>query len=144
MPVTDSFDAGFECKLYVGNPGEDPATEVLNIRDLNYDTVIAKLRTTTRRDGDMETYRPGRNDLTITFNMPWNPLRADFLALLSAFQNRAALSAKITDAAGTRGFVGDWNVYTFSRQEPEDGVTMVSVSLSPTGIYDRVPESFEP
>jgi hypothetical protein len=130
---------GLNAKLYRGTVNTTPATLMVNYRKLK----MAREKTmadNSRHGYQITSSRPTRSKVTLEFEMVNSDTDADVLALQTAFDNDTPLAFKSLDKASGKGIMGDFYVAKFERDEDEDNVQVVSVSLEPTSEYrDCVP-----
>lgn len=127
---------GAEAKLYKspalsGAPATGTWTEITGARDVNVDPSADEADFSTRASRWKRT-KPSLRDLTIEFEMNYDPDDAVLTALRSAFVNSteialAAMDGDIT-TPGTRGLAGNFGIFGFRRNEPLSGPMTVSIS----------------
>lgn len=110
-------------------------TAVSNIKDVN-SALEAGQADVTIRGSTFKTYIAGMLDATVEFEMVWDSSDADFTAIQTAFLAKTLVAMSFLDGAaattGKQGFVANFAVTNFSRNEPLEEAVTVSVTLKPS------------
>lgn len=123
----------------------DSATEADNIKDLTLNLEKGEADISTRGDGGWTTRAATLKDGTIDFQMRWETSDPFFTAVKNSFLNDTEIAffaldgAK--DVAGSQGLGGNFQVFTFTRNENLTEALMVDVSLRPSSEPDWVTSS---
>jgi len=132
---------GLECKLYQAQamtgetgPGQATWTELTNAREVTMTLEASEADVSSRANGWKAT-RAALRDATLEFELLWDGEDQAIQALRDAYLNgtKIALAAMDGDisAEGSQGFVANFYITGFTRNEPmEEGVT-VSVTAKP-------------
>ena len=132
---------GLECKLYQAQamtgetgPGDATWTELTSARDVTVTLEASEVDMSSRRNGWNAT-RAAMRDATLEFELLWDGEDQAIQALRDAYLNgtKIALAAMDGDisAEGSQGFVANFYITGFTRNEPMgEGVT-VSVTAKP-------------
>jgi hypothetical protein len=105
--------SGYEGILYYGTAGSTAATQVVNCEDLNYDTDLEKVETTTRGDGatlPKKSEKPVAIGATITWGMLMKTGDATLTALIAAARTGANVALRTKAHSTGTGFDGDCTV----------------------------------
>lgn len=139
---------GLAAKLYrnTGTYASPTWTEITNVKDVTVTMEKGEADVTTRAaDGWVQTAATLKN-MTIEFQMVWNPGDAGFEAIKDAFMDNTAVELLALDGAsddvGAQGPRASCDVFSFTRGEPLAEALTVDVTCKPT-LSDNAPEWFE-
>ena len=130
---------GIDCKLYykaaahaawVGVAG---LTELGNCRNVTLTMTSDEADTTTRTNNGWKANEPTLKSAQIEFEMVWDNTDDGFTAFMDAWINRTKLSvACLTGStAGSKGLWAACKVFSFTREEPLEGVATAKVVIKP-------------
>lgn len=130
---------GIEGKLYrnVGTYETPNWLEVSNVRDLTLTLEKDEVDTTSRANAGWKAFRYTLRNVSIEFDMLWDPSDLHLQVFLAAFLNSGAviecaiLDGPIT-ASGSQGLRASFEVGRVTRNEPMGDVMTVNVLLRPT------------
>lgn len=122
---------GLNAILYRGVAGATAATEVENIKDLALNLEMDEGDTTTRGSGGLKQSDPTLLAASIEFDMLVDNEDADYLAIRTAFLNRAAIAAKVVNKENGAGLDADFKVFKFNETQNLGEAQKVSVSMKP-------------
>jgi hypothetical protein len=127
--------AGRVAKLYLSEDGGSTYTEVECTRDMTMGLEKAELTSTSRGDGDWESYIQGRKSGTIEVNQLWNEDNAQLLAIVDAYYNDTELDFRWVFEAGVGKPQYDAScfVMSLSKGAPNDDVSTVDYTLRING-----------
>lgn len=132
MGVVASLDA----KGYrnTGSYAAPTWAEIENIKDLTVTGTSAEGDASVRASDFMLT-EATLKDVSIGFEMNWDPADADFVAFRDAWLNRTKIECAFLDGpigtAGSQGPRASFSVTEFTRNEPLDGILTVNVTIKP-------------
>jgi hypothetical protein len=126
-----SINRGLDAKLYRGTAGSTPATEVKNVRDLNYDSEWSEEDISTR-GSTFELSAATMQKVSVNWEMLADDADTDLDAIRSAHESRTVLAFKIVDKDGGKGIDADWIVVKCARKQGLKGVITYDVSIKPT------------
>ena len=134
---------GYECKLYfdatplaVGETAVDGSwSELEAAKDVSCNLDKAEADRTTRANLGWKSTRGALKDSSLEFELLWDPADADVVAIQAAFINNnlialAAMDGDIAVAANA-GFVANFEIMTFNRNEPLEEAVTISVTAKP-------------
>lgn len=137
---------GYECKMYRGaaalTAGQTAVngsyTELDAAKDVSVPLDKAEVDMTTRANAGWKRTRGGLKDGSLEFDVLWDSTDAGVTALRDAYLENTRMLLAIMDGDiavnNTEGFVANFEIMAFGRNEPlEEGVT-VSVTAKP---YDH-------
>ena len=135
---------GSEAKLYYSTaalsasnpPGSASWNEIKNCRDLTLGMDKGEADVTTRGHSGYRATLPTLKEVSIEFEMMWEPSDTAFQKIRDAYLSNTLLAMAVMDGAigtsGNQGFTANMGVISFSRGEPlEEGMT-VSVTVKPS------------
>jgi len=102
---------------------------ILRVRDLTVDIEADEVDATSRISGGWKDRRPGMRSWNADFDIVRDTGDTAYATLFSAFTNRTALTALISEPAGGVNRSGTCYVGKCSRSEPLNDVVTISVSL---------------
>lgn len=133
---------GYECKLYRSATLMTAATgaeiegktwiEITNARDVTPDATRDEADITTRANSGWKQTRGTLAEMTLDFEILYNPADANFAALESAFYGNTLIALAdfdgniVTD--GSHGFAANFSITKFTAPEPLADVKKVSVT----------------
>jgi len=126
-----SINRGLDAKLYRGTAGSTAATEVKNVRDLNYDSEWTEEDISTR-GSTFELSAATMQKVAVNWEMLADDADVDLDAIRAAHESRTVLAFKIVDKAGGKGIDADWIVVKCARKQGLKGVITYDVSIKPT------------
>ena len=126
-----SINRGLDAKLYRGTAGSTAATEVKNVRDLNYDSEWSEEDISTR-GSTFELSAATMQKVSVNWEMLADDADVDLDAIRSAHETRTPLAFKIIDKAGGKGIDADFVVSKCARKQGLKGVITYDVSIKPT------------
>jgi hypothetical protein len=139
MSATITFKLGIEGKVYycADGIGSTPTwVELTDAKDVNCSITKTESDATTRANGGWKATVTSLKDLTIEFEMVWNPSDTGCEAVKDAFINNTVLGMAVMDGpiatVGSEGPWADCQVTKFDRKEGNEGAMMVSVAMKPT------------
>lgn len=130
---------GIEGKLYrnVGSDTDPNWDEVRNVRDLTLTLEKDEVDTTCRANAGWKVFRYTLRNVSIEFDMLWDPEDTHLRVFLNAYLNSgvkiecAVLDGPIT-TRGSQGLRASFEVGRVTRNEPMGDVMTVSILLRPT------------
>lgn len=122
---------GLDAKLYRGAAGSAAATEVKNVRDLNYDSEWTEEDISTR-GSPFELSGATMMKVAINWEMIANDADVDLAAIRDAHEAKTVLAFKILDKASGKGIDADFLVFKCARKQGLKGVILYDVSIKPT------------
>jgi len=141
-----SLKRGYEAKLYYcadGIGGTPEWTEVTTARGVRLLTSMGEVDLTPRACGGFKMTEPTLIDMSLEFELPYDPAVGPVDALEDAYFGRTLLGFAVMSegvaVVGSRGAWFDGKVLKWERDEGEAGVLMVSVTIKPCYSTD-VPE----
>ncbi len=123
-----SFILGMAAKIYFGEAGTTPTTEMGNVRDVTLTLEAGEADVTTRANQGWRATAPTLRECTCEFEMVWDPDDAGFAAIKTAFLSAGLIALKILDKASGQGPDGDFAITSFSRKEALEEAITVSVT----------------
>lgn len=124
-------------KLYIDDETSyaSPSWKLVNnVRDVTLNSEADKAETTTRGTNGVKTYLQALRDVTVSFQMNWDPTDTNFQLLKNAHLTNIPLNAAIMDGpiatAGSEGMTGIMYVTKFSRNEPLEEATTADVEMA--------------
>lgn len=113
------------------------ATELTDIKDLNFDFSAEKADISTRGSGGWKQEVATLKNASISFQMVWRTADAGFTVIQTAWNAGTeiaffALDGIKTAASGSQGPAGNWMVSKFSRKEGLADAVIVDVELTPS------------
>lgn len=127
MGVNYSLDA----KLYRGTAGTTAATEVKNVRDLNYDSEWTE-EDISNRGSAFELVGNTMLKIAVNWEMVGNDTDADLIAIRAAHEAKTVLAFKVIDKASGKGVDADFLVSKCARKQGLKGAIMYDVAIKPT------------
>lgn len=110
-------------------------TEMTNVKDVTTGLEAGQADATTR-GSTFKTYIAGMLDGSVEFEMIADTADADFTALQTAFFAKDTVPLAFMNGAiataGNEGFVANFSVVGFTRNEPLEEAVTVSVTLKPS------------
>ena len=138
---------GLEAKLYYDASGmsETPTwTELTNVKDVTLNLEKADADVTTRASGGWRLRRGTLKDARVEWEMQWDTEDTGFTAIQSAWQNGTNIALAIMDGdittTGTQGLQGDFQILSFTQEQPLEGALTVRVSATPAYNTQYPPE----
>jgi hypothetical protein len=139
------FTLGKNCKLYFSATlltGSNTATvlssatEVGNIKDLTLNLEKGESDVTTRGDGGWTVLAPTLKTATVDGQVKWLASDAFFTAVQTSYNSDTEYSWFVLDGdkatVGVQGFVANFIVYNFTRNETLTEAVMVDFSAKPS------------
>jgi len=130
---------GMDAKLYrnTATTYDTPTwSEIKGVRDLTLNLEKGEADVTTRGSAGWKAAIGTAIDVSIEFDLLWDPTDTDFAALNDAFFSRANVDCAVLDGAynvaGSQGVRATFTVLKFTRNEPRDDVLTASVTMKPT------------
>jgi hypothetical protein len=129
---------GFQGKLYrnTGTPGQPTWNEIPNVRDLTLTLEASEADVSTRGGGGWRATAAGLKEVTIEWEMVWDPADEDMQAIRDAWLNNASIELAAVDGGittqGTQGIRAICAITKFTRNESLDEAMTVSVTAKPT------------
>lgn len=136
---------GHQCKLYynTGTYGAPVWAELPLTRDLTLQTSKDEADASTRGGGGWKEYLQGLKDITIEFEMLYDPSDTAFAAMQSAYLNNTTVEVWALDGdSSTNGNQGPRftaMVSGFETSQPLSDAVVTSVTLRPTPNADANP-----
>ena len=129
---------GLDAKLFrnTGTYATPSWTEIGNVRDVTLTLEKGEADVTTRANGGWRATLATLKDASVEFQMVWDTGDAGFAAVRDAYLNNTPLDMAVMSGAmsdpDAEGLRAEFDVFSFTRNEPlEEGIT-VSVTLKPT------------
>lgn len=140
------FLLGMNAKIYQGAAAAalGALTEMNNVRDVTLNMEAGEADHTTRANQGWRAVAPTLREMSVDFEMVWQPGDAGFEAIRTAFLANGTLELAILDqdvsvtipaGEGASGPKGTFSITSFTRAEPLEEVQMVSVSAK-LSLYD--------
>lgn len=103
--------------------------EMNKVKDVTVNMEDNVVDATTRASGRFKSQAPTFGELSIEWDMPWNPDDPSFVAIKAAYLNKTQIELAALDKAkiiaGAQGPKGTFYITSFSRSEPlEEGITV--------------------
>lgn len=135
---------GLDCKLFYKEAahaqwaGVAGLTEITNCRNVTLTMQSDETDTTTRANNGWKANEPTLKGAQIEFEMVWDNSDETFATFMDAWINRTKLSiACLTGSvAGAKGLWAACKIFSFTREEPLEGVATAKVVAKPC--YDAV------
>lgn len=138
-----SIKLGMEAKLYYkvgGQGGGGNWTELSNARDVTLNLEKGEADLTTRANSGWRATVGTLKEASVEFEMVWDTADAGFTAIKNAYFNNEMIGLRVLDGAAGQGLQADFDVTSFTRNEPlEEGIT-VNVTVKVT--YSATPPSW--
>jgi hypothetical protein len=109
-----------------GDAGE--WTDVSLAQDVTVTMEAAEANATTRGSAGFRNTEPTIIDITMEFDILYDPDGEDFQALKDAFMDRSLIGLQALDEDGGEGVIGDFKIFKFNQNEPLDGLHTISVT----------------
>lgn len=126
--MAESHVLGMNAKIYIGDPGGTPSTEMTNVKDVTLTLSTGEADITTRANSGWRATVSTLKECTVEFEMVWLPGDAGFDYIKAAYLANTLIALKILDKASGEGPDGDFAVTNFSRNEALEEAIKVSVS----------------
>lgn len=139
MGVKLGLDAVIKFKAG-GQAGGGSWTEMPTVRDVTLNLEGSEADATRRGSGGWRAVLLAIQDAAVEFEMVWDTADAGFAAMRDSFLNRAPVGLQVLDANDGEGLQADFQVMSFTRNEPLEEVITVSVTAKPT--YSATPPSW--
>jgi len=119
--------------LYDADPNKTPVTEIENVKDVTLTLTSVDADTTSRNSSTFKSSKVVLLEASLSFEMIDDLLDGDgaISAIQTAFMAKAAISMHAKDNTSGEGVLGDWNITSFTRNEPLEGVSTYSVEAKP-------------
>lgn len=124
---------GIFCKLFGGTAGTTPTTELKKASEVKLACTKGEVDSTNRGNAGNKTYKGGLKDYSLSFNYEYNPAEEGFQVLQEAFINDQPIALFCADDQGN-GLDGDWELFSFDIDQPNEDIVKVSVTAKPTFI----------
>lgn len=134
-----------DAKLYynTGSYASPTWTLICNVKDLTLNMSNDETDTTTRCGGGTREYIAGLTDISITFNMLYDPADTPWEAIRAAFMTKASLEFLCLDGlvatAGSEGLRATMVVTSFNITQTLGDTIMTDVTLRPTPNANAAP-----
>jgi hypothetical protein len=133
---------GWQCKGYrdsassgAGNPASPTWTELGELSDVKIDATQSEADASVREAGGIELTEPSMLQVNITGTLQWRANNANCLALLTAFQTRAAVNMMFltgaSNDANAKGYKGDFKVFGFPIDQPLKDLVKIELTFKP-------------
>jgi len=130
---------GLDAKAYFGPAGTTAASELENIRNLNFSLEKGEADITTRKAKGWELIKATLKKGSINFEMLDDDEDSSFATFSSAFFNDDQVAMLVLDKENGEGLDADFEVVNFSRKEELVDAIVYSVSVKPTYV-SRAPQ----
>lgn len=140
------FTLGLDAKLYYNSATEGSPTwvEITPVRDLTLNMDAATADVTTRASGGWRMQVPTLKEVSLDFQMIWDPSDAGFAVIHDAYIANSTVELLILDGpedtAGSEGMRGSFGITAVPRNEALEDALMCDVSavLAPntTALWD--------
>ena len=154
MSETASFRLGSKARIYfyagllASASGAETWTNIANVKDVSLELSRTETDANTRANPDYATPVAGRRIIGVTFDLVKNPQNTDaYDALIANFVSDTAVAILVADgdidgSDPAEGPKFDAAVFTFTREEPIDGIQVYKVTVKPT-LSETVPAWYE-
>ena len=119
--MAEDFRFGMDAKVYYGTAGSTANTALNNVQEVSPAFTKEEFDATTRDSGWKNT-RSTLKDFALEITLLVEPADAGFKALVASAVNRTAMSLAVLDKASGEGIDADWEVMSFRRAEPINGM----------------------
>jgi hypothetical protein len=140
--MADKF--GYEGKVYykVGGVGGGGAwTELTIVRSVSLNMSKGEADFSSRANPGWESTRGSRKAVSVDFEMLWDEANAGISALRDVYLDVTdVIGLKFLDGAegSGKGFQADFDVFEFTREEPDNEPMTLSVSVKPVANHQWV------
>lgn len=131
--------SGYQGVIYYGTAGSTAATQITNVEDLNYNTDIEKVETTTRGDSTSIPKKvevPVTLTAEITWSMFMSTTDATLTALVAAERTGTPVAIRTKSYASGTGFDGDC-ILSLTNEMTLKGQHKFNFTASPTDSAGR-------
>ncbi len=128
-----AYAFGLNGELLQGTVGATATTEIENTRDVTLTLTSVDADTTSRASVLFKSSKVVLLEAVLTFEMLDDLADADaaITAIRTAYLAKAAIALYPKDDAAGEGIDGDWNITSFTRNEPLEDVITYSVEAKP-------------
>lgn len=126
-----STQLGMNAKLLYktgGVAGGGNFIEISNIRDLTLNLEKGEADVSTRGNNGWRARVGTLKDASLEFEMVWDTEDEAFEAIRDAFLDNTIIGFQVLDRESGQGLQADWEIMTFSRNEPLEEAITVSVT----------------
>ena len=134
------YDMGWQGNLYIGDPGGAANVKVPNVLGLSLPMEHGESPLTPRDAGGFEMTEVGLTRASIEGSLPYEPGEAVYDRLAAAFAAKTPISVEVLDSTEKYGFLGDYLVTQWQRDEPQGEPTTVRFRMRPNFRYGRYPQ----
>ena len=129
---------GWEAKLYycaAGIGGTPTWTEITTVKGVRMNSSMGEVDLTVRACGGCKMTEPTLDDIILDFELPYDTSVTPVDVLEDAYFGRTLVGFAVMDGgvavAGSRGRWFDGKLFKWERNEGEDGIITVAVTIKP-------------
>jgi hypothetical protein len=131
MGVKLGLDAVIKFKTG-GQDGGGGWTEMPTVKDVTLNLEGSEADATKRGGGGWRATLLAIQDASVEFEMVWDVDDPAFAAIRDSYLNREKIGLQVLDADDGEGLQADFQIMSFTRNEPLEEVITVSVTAKPT------------